>query len=83
MSATIKFNGDIAKITNGVWKSENQFLEARLNNFRESFAGMKYRLVPDYFDSLDAKGAIEFLGGDAEIIFSENDLPENDEFQIH
>jgi len=85
MSATIKFNNDIAKITNGIWQSENKFLEATLNDFRESLAGMKYTIVPDHFDSLDAKGAVEFLGGNAEIIFSENDLPEDDkdEFVIH
>jgi len=79
MSATIQFNGKTTTITNGVWKSEHVALQIKLQRFRDSLAGDKYALHPDHFDSLDALGAVELLGGDAVILHADNDLPnEND-----
>lgn len=80
MSATIQFDGKTATITNGVWQSDDIGLKIRLQKFRDSFAGDKYRLGSDNFDSLDAQGAVELLGGDAKILHADDDIPGYDVF---
>lgn len=79
MSATIQYQGDIAIIDNGIWISDNLRLADRLQNFRDNtLAAKQFTIVPAHFDSLDALGAVEFLGGDAKIIQADNDIPEFD-----
>jgi hypothetical protein len=78
MSATIQFNGKTVTITDGVWNSDDLALQIKLQRFRDSFEGDKYTLHPDHYDSLDAQGAVELLGGNAVILHADNDLPEDD-----
>lgn len=73
MSATIQFNGKTATITNGVWKSDDIVLQIKLQEFRDSFEGLLYTLGGEHFDSIDAKGAVKLLGGNAEIIRADKD----------
>ncbi|MCZ2127481.1 MAG: hypothetical protein LC099_06870 [Anaerolineales bacterium] len=78
MTAIIQFNGTIATITDGVWKSDDIVLQIKLQRFRDSLEGLKYALHPDQYDGGDARGAVELLGGDAVILYADEFINSDD-----